>query len=421
MSKVSLKQIFGLRMLMMLLTGYCAGLPLLLIGSTLQAWMTSEGVDLTAIGFVSLLGLPYVLKFLWAPLLDRYALPFLGRRRGWMLVFQALLVGSILGLSASNPKDNLMLVGMWSFLIALFSASQDVVLDAYRREILPDEELGLGSSLYVNGYRLAMLVSGAFALYLADQVPWRQVYQMMALLMAPAMIVTLLAPRESKHIQIPSDLRVAVIGPLEDFFKRKGAWIILLFILLYKVGDSMASNMTTPFILDIGYTKTDIATVAKTFGMIATMLGGLIGGAMMLRFDIRWSLTSFGILQAVSTLGFSLLPSLPLGIPSLAVIIAFENLASGMGTAAYAAYMARLTNKQFTATQYALLTALMGIPRVILASPTGWMSKMMGWEWFFIACTLAALPGLLLLFPIIRMMPSAASQSEAQPAEEAAT
>jgi MFS transporter, PAT family, beta-lactamase induction signal transducer AmpG len=407
-----MSKILSVRMLMMLLTGYCAGLPLLLIGSTLQAWMTSEGVDLTAIGLVSLLGLPYVLKFLWAPLLDRFALPFLGRRRGWMLIFQSLLVLSIFGLSAANPRDDLFLVGLWAFFIALFSASQDVVLDAYRREILPDEELGLGSSLYVNGYRLAMLVSGAFALYLADQLPWQRVYQSMALLMAPAILVTLLAPKESKHIQIPADLKVAVIGPLKDFFTRPGALIVLLFILLYKVGDSMASNMTTPFILDIGYTKTDIATVAKTFGMIATMLGGVIGGAMMLRYDIRWSLSSFGVLQAVSTLGFSLLPSLPIGISSLAVIIAFENLASGMGTAAYAAYMARLTNKQFTATQYALLTALMGIPRVILASPTGWMSKVMGWEWFFVVCTVAAIPGLLLLYPIFRMMPSGVSKTE---------
>jgi MFS transporter, PAT family, beta-lactamase induction signal transducer AmpG len=418
MSKGAMQRIFSFRMLMMLLTGYCAGLPLLLIGSTLQAWMTTEGVDLTAIGFVSLLGLPYVLKFLWAPLLDRFALPFLGRRRGWMLVFQSLIVVSILGLSQSNPREDLLMVSGWAFLIALFSASQDVVLDAYRREILPDEELGLGSSLYVNGYRLAMLVSGAFALYLADQMAWKNVYQWMALLMAPALLFTLMAPRESKHIKIPADLKVAVIGPLKDFFTRQGAWTILLFILLYKVGDSMASNMTTPFILDIGYTKTDIATVAKTFGMIATMLGGVIGGTMMFRYDIRWSLGTFGILQAVSTLGFSLLPSLPRAIPSLAGVIAFENLASGMGTAAYAAYMARLTNKQFTATQYALLTALMGIPRVILASPTGWMSKIMGWEIFFIVCTLAALPGLLLLIPIFKMMPAATSPSE--PAEESA-
>lgn len=387
----------------MLLIGYSAGLPLLLTGSTLQAWMTNEGVDLTAIGLVSLLGLPYVLKFLWAPLLDRYQIPLLGRRKGWMAIFQVLLVCSIFGLSLTNPKENLYLVAVWAFLITFFSASQDIVLDAYRREILPDEELGLGSSLYVNGYRLAMLVSGAFALYLADQLPWKNVYQWMAILMIPSILFTLFAPKEGQHIKIPSNLKEAVVGPLIDFLSRRGAWIMLLFILLYKVGDSMAANMTTPFILDIGYSKTDIATVAKTFGMIATIVGGLIGGVMMLKFNMKWSLTFFGILQAVSTLGFSLLPSLPHELGSLALVIAFENLASGMGTSAYSAYMASLTNKQFTATQYALLSALMAIPRVIMASPTGWMSKVMGWESFFVVCTVAALPGLMLLMAVFRL------------------
>lgn len=399
----TLKKVFSVRMLSMLLTGYSAGLPLLLIGSTLQAWMTDEGVDLTAIGLVSLLGLPYVFKFLWAPLLDRFKIPLLGRRKGWMFIFQILLVVCIFGLSFTNPKTDIFLVCTWAFLISFFSASQDVVLDAYRREILPDEELGLGSSLYVTGYRLAMLVSGALALYLADQIPWKNVYQWLAVFMAPSLLFTIFAPKESQHIPIPANLKEAVVGPLMDFFLRKGAWIMLLFILLYKVGDSMASNMTTPFILDIGYSKTDIATVAKTFGMIATMLGGIIGGTLMLKMNIRTSLIIFGILQAVSTLGFSLLPSLPIAFTSLATVIAFENLASGMGTAAYAAYMASLTNKQFTATQYALLTALMGIPRVILASPTGWMSKMMGWEAFFVVCTLIAIPGLLLLIPVFRL------------------
>jgi PAT family beta-lactamase induction signal transducer AmpG len=398
-----MKKILNLRMLTMLLIGYSAGLPLLLTGSTLQAWMTNEGVDLTAIGLVSLLGMPYVLKFLWAPLLDRYHFSFLGRRKSWMAIFQALIVVSIFGLSMTDPKTDLLMVSVWAFLITLFSASQDVVLDAYRREILPDEELGLGSSLYVNGYRLAMLVSGAFALYLADRIPWKNVYQWMALLMVPSILFTIFAPKESQHIKIPSNLKEAVVGPLKDFFSRHGAWVMLLFILFYKVGDSMAANMTTPFILDIGYSKTDIATVAKTFGMIATMLGGIFGGLMMLKFNMKWSLTCFGILQAVSTLGFSALPSMPHELTSLAIIIAFENLASGMGTAAYSAYMASLTNKQFTGTQYALLSALMGVPRVILASPTGLMSKLLGWESFFVVCTLAALPGLLLLIPVFRL------------------
>ena len=399
----TMKKIFSYRMLIMLLMGYCAGLPLLLTGSTLQAWMTDQKVDLTSIGMVSLIGMPYVLKFLWAPFLDRFQIPFFGRRRGWMIVFQVLIISSIFGLSMTDPKTNLIAVLCWAFLIALFSASQDVVLDAYRREIMPDEELGLASSLYVNGYRLAMLVSGAFALFLADHNSWERVYQLMALLMVPALLFTFIAPKETHHIKIPSNMKEAVFGPLKDFFSRKGAWLVLLFILLYKVGDSMASNMTTPFILQMDYSKTDIAAVAKTFGMAATMLGGLFGGVMMLRYNMKWSLVFFGILQAVSTLGFSLLPSLPHQLSSLAMVIAFENLASGMGTAAYAAYMASLTNKQFTATQYALLTALMGIPRVILSSPTGKMAELMGWEMFFVACTVVAIPGLLLLIPVFKL------------------
>lgn len=393
----TVKNVLSFRMLSMVLIGYSAGLPLLLIGSTLQAWMVDEGIDLVAIGMFSFLGMPYVVKFLWAPLLDRYKLPFLSRRKGWMVLFQVLIVFSILGLSYTNPKTDLFLVCTWAFLIALFSASQDIVLDAYRREILQNEELGLGSSLFITGYRLAMLVSGALALYLADQIEWGRVYGWLALLMAPSILFTLIAPSESQNIAVPADLKTAVLGPLRDFFSRKGAFVILLFILLYKVGDSMASNMTTPFILNIGYSKTDIAAVAKTFGMLATILGGIIGGTLMYKIPMRPSLVFFGILQAISTLGFSLLPSLPMGFYSLAFIIAFENLASGMGTAAYSAYMASLSNKQFSGTQLALLTALMGVPRVIISGPTGLMAKSLGWEVFFLVCTLVAIPGLLLL------------------------
>ena len=399
----TVQKIFSYRMLSMLLIGYSAGLPLLLIGSTLQAWMVDEGIDLVAIGMFSLLGMPYVVKFLWAPLLDRYKLPFLSRRKGWMLVFQVSIVFSILGLSYTNPKTDLFMVSLWAFLIAFFSASQDIVLDAFRREILPDEELGLGSSLFITGYRLAMLVSGAFALYLADKIDWRSVYGWLAIFMAPSILFTLFAPSESDNIPIPANLKTAVVGPLKEFFSRRGAFVILLFILLYKVGDSMASNMTTPFILNIGYSKTDIAAVAKTFGMLATILGGIIGGTLMFKMPMKLSLILFGILQAISTLGFSLLPSLPVSFSSLALIIAFENLASGMGTAAYSAYMASLANKQFTGTQLALLTALMGVPRVIISGPTGLMAKTLGWESFFVVCTLVAIPGLLLLSKVFRL------------------
>lgn len=398
-----LSKIFSYRMLIMLLLGYCSGLPLLLTASTLQAWMTNEGVSLTAIGMVSLISAPYTFKFLWAPFLDRYTIPFLGRRRGWMFITQLLLILSIFALSLFNPKTELANMAVCAFLIAFFSASQDIVIDAYRREIVQEEELGLASSLYVNGYRLAMLVSGAFALFLADQMSWKSVYEIMALCMIPALIFTFIAPREHDLIKAPVSLREAVVEPLKDFFNRRGAFIILTFIMLYKVGDNMASNMTTPFILQSGYTKTDIATVAKTFGMATTLLGALFGGVLMLRMKMKSSLIIFGIFQAVSTLGFSILPSLPVHFSSLALIIGFENLAAGMGGSAYAAYMASLTNKQFTATQYALLSSLMAIPRVILSSPTGKMAEVLGWESFFIVCTFMAVPGLLLLAPVFRL------------------
>ena len=399
----TIKKIFSFRMLTMIMMGYCSGLPLLLTGGTLQAWMTDEKIDLTSIGMVSLIGMPYVLKFLWAPFLDRFQLPFFGRRKGWMILFQILILVSIFGLSLSHPKTNLMMVLGWAFCIALFSASQDVVVDAYRREIMPDEELGLGSSLYVNGYRLAMIVSGSLALNMADVMPFSNVYQIMALCMLPAIFFTIIAPKESHTFKLPTNMKEAVFGPLQEFFTRKGALIVLLFILMYKVGDSMAANMTTPFILQLGYSKTDLGNVAKLFGLVSTIIGGLIGGIMMLRFNMKWALIFFGLLQAVSTLGFAILPSMPVSLSSLAIVVAFENLASGMGTAAYAAYMASITNKQFTATQYALLTALMGIPRVILASPTGKMVEVLGWEMFFVVCTVVAIPGLLLLIPVSKL------------------
>jgi PAT family beta-lactamase induction signal transducer AmpG len=398
-----LSKIFSFRMLVMLLLGYCSGLPLLLTASTLQAWMTTEGVSLTAIGMVSLISAPYTFKFLWAPFLDRYTFPFLGRRRGWMIVTQMLTLLAIFGLSFFNPKTDLMMMAFFAFFIAFFSASQDIVIDAYRREIVIEEELGLASSLYVNGYRLAMLVSGAFALFLADQMSWKSVYQIMSLCMVPAIFFTFLAPREQDSIKAPLTLKQAVVEPLKDFFTRRGAFIILTFIMLYKVGDNMASNMTTPFILQSGYSKTDIATVAKTFGMGATLIGALLGGMLMLRLKMKTALIIFGLFQAVSTLGFSILPSMPVHFTSLALIIGFENLAAGMGGSAYAAYMASLTNKQFTATQYALLSSLMAIPRVILSSPTGKMAEVLGWEMFFVVCTFMALPGLILLIPVFRL------------------
>ena len=392
------KVIFSRRMFVALIMGFASGLPLLLTITVLQAWMKEKGVDLTVIGIMSLVGLPYTVKFLWAPVMDRFTLPFLGRRRGWLLIAQIALISSIAGLGFTDPGKSPWVVAFAAFLVTFFSASQDIVIDAYRREDLADEELGLGSSLYVNGYRMGMLLAGGGGLILADHMSFTMVYLIMAACMLPAVITTLLTPEPAAGAGAPQSMREAVFDPLIDYFTRKGAILILLFILLYKIGDSMASAMTTPFYLDIGFSKTEIGAIVKFFGTGATILGSLLGGVLMLQLKINRSLWVFGFLQAISTAGFALLARIGYNIPALAGVIAFENLSSGMGTAAFIAFMASITNKKFTATQYALLSSLIGVPRVLASAPTGYLAKHIGWEGFFIFCTLMAIPGMLLLF-----------------------
>ncbi|MFH1952185.1 MAG: AmpG family muropeptide MFS transporter [Pseudomonadota bacterium] len=404
--KSLLKTIFSARMFVALAMGFACGLPLLLTITILQAWMTEEGMDLTVIGAMALVGLPYTVKFLWAPLLDRYTLPFLGRRRGWLLIAQLALIASIAGLGLTDPGNNPWMVASVAFLVTFFSASQDIVVDAYRREDLPDEELGLGSSLYVNGYRMGMLLASGGGLILADHISFSLVYMIMAACMLTGVLTTLLAPEPELPAGTPKSLRGAVLEPLTEYFSRKGAIWILAFILLYKIGDTMAGAMTMPFYLDIGFSKTEIGAVVKLFGFWAIVAGSLMGGVMMIRLGINRSLWVFGFLQAISTACFALLARIGHSVPLLSGVIGFENLSSGMGTAAYIAFMASITNKKFTATQYALLSSLMGIPRVLAAAPTGFIAQDLGWEGFFIACTLMAIPGMLLLLKFAPWHPS---------------
>jgi PAT family beta-lactamase induction signal transducer AmpG len=359
--------------------------------------MQEEGVDLGTIGLFALVGLPYTLKFLWAPLTDRYCLPFFGRRRGWLIVIQLLLMVSIAALGWTQPAISPLNVAVAAWLVTFFSASQDIVIDAYRREALSDKELGLGASLYVNGYRVGMLLASGGGLIMADFMSFSLVYQLMALIMLVGLMTTLFAPEPDIHVAMPGSLREAVIQPFADYFKRADAMLILLFILLYKVGDTMASNMTTPFYLDIGFSKTEIGAVVKLFGFWATIIGGIVGGVTILRTGIYRALWGFGILQALSTAGFAVLAQVGYSLPLLAGVIAFENLSAGMGTAAFVAFMASLTNRKFTATQYALLSSLMGVPRVIVAAPTGYFAEWLGWTVFFTACAFIAIPGLLVL------------------------
>jgi len=390
--------IFSGRMTITLLMGFACGLPLLLTMSVLQAWMTEENIDLTVIGLITLVQIPYTWKFVWAPLLDRYTLPLFGRRRGWLLIAQVCLIMSIAVLGLSNPAEKLGTLIAAAILVAFFSATQDIVVDAYRRETLSDDELGFGSSLYIYGYRLGTLLSSGGGLILADYLPWSQVYFIMALFMIPAVITTLVAPEPEAAAGSPQTLKSAVIQPLTEYFSRNDAVIMLVFILLYKIGDTMASAMTMPFYLDVGFTKTEVGAVVKIFGTGAIIGGAVFGGLLMLRLGINRSLWIFGFLQAASTACFALLLHSGPNAAVLAGVIAFENISSGMGTAAFVAFMASITDKRFTATQYALLTSLMAFPRVLASAPTGYFAKAMGWENFFISCALIAAPGILLLF-----------------------
>ena len=392
----TLKVVFSRRMLVSFVMGFSCGLPLLLTITVLQAWMKEEGVDLTVIGMMALVGFPYTVKFLWAPFFDRYIPRFLGRRRGWLIMAQITLMTAIAALGLTNPGFNPWMMAFAAFLVTFFSASQDIIVDAYRREDLSDKELGLGSSLYVNGYRTGMLLASGGGLILSDYMPFSTVYLIMALCMLPGIATTLLTP-EPAMTGAPTTFREAVTGPLIDYFTRENAILMLAFILLYKIGDTMAGAITTPFYLDIGFSKTEIGAIVKLFGFWATIGGALLGGVLMLQLGINRALWVFGILQGVSTAGFAVLARIGYSLPALSGVIAFENLTAGMGTAAYVAFMASITNKKFTATQYALLSSLMGVPRVVASAPTGFLAKFFGWENFFIACVLIAIPGILLL------------------------
>ncbi len=369
------RQLCSPRMLVAFLMGFACGVPLLLTGSVLQAWMTEEGVDLTVIGLYSLVGLPYTLKFLWAPVFDRFTLPLFGRRRGWMLLTQVCLIVGLVGLGLTDPAQSPWLVAGAAFVVTFLSASQDIVVDAYRRESLADDEQGLGASLYVNGYRVGMLLSSGGGLILADFIPFSAVYWTMAAAMLPGLITTLFCVEPLVPAGTPRTLRDAVVQPFVEYFSRQDAGLILLFVLLYKVGEMMSSQMTTPFYLDLAFTKTEIGTVVKLFGFWATVIGGLLGGVLILRLGLYRSLWTFGVLQAIGLIGFVVLARLGHSLSGLALAVSSENLFSGMATTAYVAFMANLTNKKFTATQYALLSSLMGIPRVIVNTPTGYLAE----------------------------------------------
>jgi PAT family beta-lactamase induction signal transducer AmpG len=395
---------YNRRMLACVFIGFTAGLPLWVLISLLPAWLRTEHVDLKSIAALALVQLPYTWKFLWSPLMDRYALPFLGRRRGWMLATQLLLLASIPLFGLLRPTLDLWAIGFLAVAVAFASASQDIVLDAFRREILPDVELGLGNAIYVNAYRIASLVPGALALILADHLPWSQVFPITALFMLPGVAMTLVVKEPPLVHGKPQTLAEAVVEPFVEFIRRKGvqqAAFVLAFIFCYKLGDSMATALATPFYIDMGFSLSQIGLIAKNVGLAASLAGAMIGGLWMLRLGIDRALWVFGVVQVVSILGFAWLAYVNAPDPwLLGVVIAFEALGAGLGTVAFTAFIARTTDPRYTATQFALFTSLFSIPRAVVNASTGWVVDQTGWFAFFLICVVLALPGMALLLRV---------------------
>ncbi|MDP1952817.1 MAG: MFS transporter [Betaproteobacteria bacterium] len=404
------------RIAAVLLLGFSSGLPLALTGSTLQAWLTVSGADIMTIAWFSWIGIPYLLKFLWSPLMDRYVPPFLGRRRGWMLLTQLALVAGICGMAVSSPHANLWLLGCLALWVAFASASQDIVIDAYRTDLLPAAERGMGAAVSVFGYRMAMLASGGLALILADQIGWRLTFFAMAAMMGVGLLTSLAAPEPAVRGTPPRSLREAVVDPLKDILSRPAALQLLALIVLYKFGDALAGTLTTAFLIrGVGFSLTDVGTINKALGLASLLLGGLAGGLLLVKMSQTRALLRFGVLQAVSNLSFAVLAWAGKSYPLLVFAVGFENLASGMGTAAFVALAMALCNHSFSATQYALLSALASLGRILFGPVTGGLVEAVGWANFFVLTFVAALPGLWLVWRM-RAQIAAVEQAQPQPA-----
>lgn len=378
--------------------GFSSGLPLALTSGTLQAWMSVAGIDIRTIGIFALVGLPYTLKFLWSPFMDRFVPPWLGRRRGWMFATQCILMLGIGAMGFTSPQHAIWALAALSLLVAFTSASQDIVVDAYRTDLLHEKERGVGAALFVFGYRIAMLVSGALALILSDLIGWQSTYLLMAGCMIIGLVSSLSGPEPEKEIVPPKTLSEAVFGPLKDYFSRPAALMILLLITLYKLGDAYAGTMTTPFLIrGAGFSATDVGTVNKGFGLAALILGAMFGGTLMVRLGLYRSLLYFGVLQAVSNLAFMLLAWAGKSYPVMIFAVGFENISGGMGTAAFVSLLMALCNHRFSATQYALLSSLASLGRIIIAPSSGFLVSSVGWAVFFLVTAATALPGLWML------------------------
>lgn len=391
------------RLLICLFTGFASGLPLFILYQLVPAWLRSEGVGLKEIGFFALVGIPYTWKFVWSPLMDRYAPSNMGRRRSWMLITQVLMLASIGYLGFLDPNTQLTEIAILCAITAFLSASLDISIDAFRREILPDRELGLGNSIHVTTYRIASLIPGSLSLILADHFAWDFVFMITAAFLSLGILMVIFSDEPEVNSQRPLTLRAAITEPFQEFFGRHGvksALWILSFMFLYKIGDSMATALSTPFYLDLGFSKTEIGLVAKHAALWPAIIGGIFGGILMLRIGINKALWLFGAAQIISILGFALLAEIGHNLWALALVIGFEYLGVGLGTAAFVAFIARTTSPAYTATQLALFTALTALPRTFANATTGIIVENIGWTNFYLFCTAIAVPGMLLLFKV---------------------
>ena len=391
------------RMLICIFQGFSSGLPFYVWLQLVPAWLRSDGIDLSAISLLMAITFVYNLKFLWAPLLDRYRMPFLGRRRGWALITQIGCLVAIGLLGSVDPKQSLSTAAYLILALSIFSATQDIVLDAYRRELLADDELGTGTSIFVNAYRISSLIPGSLALILSDLIPWATVYWLVAAFMLVAIVTTFLVPETADDQSAPSTIAKAVIEPFVEFFTRDGwrsAIAILAFMILYKLGDNMAVALATPFYLDMGFSRTEIGTIAKFSALWASIAGAVLGGILMLKLTINRALWSFGFVQIVSILGFAWLARAGHDPYVLFAVVSFEYLGVGLGTVALTAFIAKQTSILFTATQFALLSALATLPRTVAGASTGFIIEAIGYFDFFLVCAAVAVPGMLLLMVV---------------------
>jgi len=395
--------LFNRRMITCLFLGFTSGMPLYVLIQLVPGWLRSNEVDLATIGLFSLVSLPYTWKFLWSPMMDRFRPPFLGRRRGWALMTQVALLLSICLMGQTDPTKSLTMIVALVFVVSLFSASQDIVVDAYRRELLADDELGTGTSFFVNAYRLSSLVPGSLAFILADHLPWAAVFWVTAGFMLVGILTTLTIREVNDESLAPHTLREAVIGPFQEFISRDGimtALAILAFMFLYKLGDNMATALATPFYLDMGYSLTEIGTIAKAAGLSFGIGGGILGGLIMLKLSINRALWVFGMVQLVTILGYVWLSTAGHTPAGLFTVVAAEYLGVGLGAIALTAFISRETSRAFTATQFALFTSFIAVPRTFANASTGFLIEAMGYTHFFMLCTAVAIPGMLMLFKV---------------------